>query len=85
MTASSDKSLFAFGSLTIEFFRMTLLSLHPSLDLPELAFASEQLLSLFVDLSLNLDLDFAELLFFAAQLFFLEANGLIGKIFGLDG
>lgn len=72
-------------SITVEVVGVALLSLHACLNLPQLAFSSQQLLSLLVDLSLHLDFDFPELLFLTSELFFLEADGLVGEVFRVDG
>jgi hypothetical protein len=61
--------------------RMALFSLHTSFDLLELTFASKELLSLLVDLSLHLDLDFAEFLLLASELLFLEPYRLRSEVF----
>ena len=56
----------AIGSLQL----CTLLSVHSSFNLFQLTFTSEEFLPLFVDLALNLDLDFSKLFFFSAELLF---------------
>ena len=70
--------------LAIEVIPVALLSLHAGLDLSELTLTSQQLLSLLVDLTLHLDLNLSQLLFFTSELFFLEANGLVGEVFRID-
>ena len=71
--------------LSVGSFAVLLLALHASLDLAELALASQQLLSLLGNLALDLDLDLAQLLLLAAKLLLLEAHGLGGKILGVHG
>jgi hypothetical protein len=58
----------------------TLLSVHPGLDLLQLALTSQELLSLFVDLTLHLDLNFTQLLLLASQLLLLQADRLAGEV-----
>jgi len=70
--------------VTIEILGMRLLSLHASLNFSQLALTCQQFLSLLVDLSLYLDLDFSQLLLFSSKLFFLESDRLVGKVFWID-
>lgn len=63
----------------------SLLSLHTSFDLAQLGFAGKKFLALLVDFALDLELDFAQLLLFAAELFLLETNRLRGEVFGVHG
>ena len=60
-------------------------ALHAGLDLAELGLACQKLLTLLVDLALNLELDLAKLLLLAAELFLLEADGLRSQILGVHG
>ena len=59
------------------------LALHTGLDLAKLGLAGQQLLSLLVDLALDLELDLAQLLLFSAELLLLETNGLGNKVLGV--
>lgn len=70
-------SIGCFGDIALAL----LLALHASLDLSELALASQELLSLLGNFALYLDLDLTELLLLTAELFLLEADGLRGKVF----
>jgi hypothetical protein len=67
--------------LAIQVVIVALLTLHACFDLSELTFSRQELLSLLIDLTLHLDLNLAQLLFLTTQLLFLEADGLVGKIF----
>lgn len=58
--------------------------LEPGLESAQRLFASEQLLTLLRKLTLNANFDVLELLFLAAQLIFLETNGLRGEVFWED-
>ena len=57
-----------------------LLSCHATFSLSQLAFTCQQFLSLLVDLTLHLDLDFPKLLFLATQLLLLKTYRLGGQI-----
>ena len=60
----------------------TMFPVHAGLDLLQLTLTSQKLLSLLVDLPLDLDLDLAELLLFASQLLLLQADRLASEVFG---
>jgi len=62
-----------------------LLSVHSSFDFLELTLTSQEFLPLFVNLPLDLDFDFSELLFLASELLFLETNRLRCQILRVHG
>lgn len=62
-----------------------LLAVHAGFDLLELRLAGKELLSLLVDLALNLDLDLSQLLLLSAELLLLQSDGLGGEILWVHG
>ena len=74
MTLHARSDHFLLIDLSIEIVTVALFALHSCLDLSQLTLTSQQLLSLLVNLSLDLDFDFAELLLFTTQLLFLETD-----------
>jgi hypothetical protein len=78
--------LLCVGPATICSFQVcALLSVHSGFDFLKLTLTSQQFLSLFVDLPLDLDLDFSELLFLTSELLFLETNRLGCQILRVHG